>query len=209
MANIVYRKVKQPKLDCTNIPVQLSDETMKERIQKVLTKMSQENYDTLVIYADLEHGNNFEYLTGFLPRFEEALLVINKDSKNYMIMGNENLNKVSKSRIESLAVHAPYFSLPNQPMDNKVSFKEILESAELKEGKKTGIVGWKNFTSAFEDNAKLYDVPYYVVDTIISIVGKDNVDNATRLFIGEKGVRCTNNPHDIEPYEFGASLAGD
>ena len=70
MANIVYRKVKQPNLDCTNIPVQLSDETMKERIQKVLSKMEEEKYDTLVIYADLEHGNNFEYLTGFLPRFE-------------------------------------------------------------------------------------------------------------------------------------------
>ena len=209
MANIVYRKVKQPNLDCTNIPVQLSDETMKERIQKVLSKMEEEKYDTLVIYADLEHGNNFEYLTGFLPRFEEALLVINKDSKNYMIMGNENLNKVSKSRIESLAVHAPYFSLPNQPMDNKISFKEILQSAELKEGKKTGIVGWKNFTSQFEDNNKLYDVPYYVVDTIMNIVGKDNMDNATRLFIGEKGVRCTNNPNEIEHYEFGASLAGD
>ena len=35
--------------------------------------MQEENFDILVIYADLEHGSNFEYLCGFLPRFEEAL----------------------------------------------------------------------------------------------------------------------------------------
>lgn len=209
MANVVYRNVKAPECDCTGIPVILTDKTIKERIEKVYAAMKKENYETLVIYADLEHGNNFEYLTGFLPRFEEALLVLNSNHDNYMVMGNENLNKVSKSRIPATAVHAPYFSLPNQPMDNTVPLKDILMGTRIGYGKKTGIVGWKNFTSAFEDNKQLYDVPSYIVDLIKELVGKENVYNATYLFIGDKGVRCTNNVNEIEHYEFGAALAGD
>ena len=37
----------------------------------------------------------------------------------------------------------------------------------------------------------------------------ENVVNATNLFIGNKGVRCTNNVNELEHYEFGASLASD
>ena len=33
--------------------------------------------------------------------------------------------------------------------------------------------------------------------------------NATSLFIGENGARCTNNVNEIEHYEFGAALASD
>ena len=46
-------------------PIFLSDETMQYRYQKVLKRMQEENFDTLVIYADLEHGSNFEYAVRF------------------------------------------------------------------------------------------------------------------------------------------------
>lgn len=208
--NIVYKQVASPQPDCTNQPVMLSDETMQKRYEKVLQRMKEENIDTLVVYADLEHGSNFEYLTGFLPRFEEALLVIHDNGKNFMIMGNENLNKVEHSRIKATALHAPHFSLPNQPMDCEESFSSILQIAQISEGKKVGIAGWKNFTSRFEDNHTLFDVPYYIVEDIKKLVGKNGeVFNAAYLFIGNKGVRCINNVNEIEHYEFGASLASD
>ena len=205
---VKYENVKLPECDCTYGPVQLTDETMQERLNKVLDRMNRENFDSLVIYADLEHGNNFEYLTGFLPRFEEALLVLNSNGNHYMVLGNENLNKASKARIKNTSIHCPHFSLPNQPMDVKEGIKDILRRCEFKNGDNVGIVGWKNFTSKYEDNAQLFDVPYYVVDTIKELVGS-NVFNATRLFIGEDGARCTNNVNEIVHYEFGASLASD
>ena len=65
MANVVYRNVKAPECDCTGIPVILTDKTIEERIEKVYAAMKKENYETLVIYADLEHGNNFEYLGSY------------------------------------------------------------------------------------------------------------------------------------------------
>ena len=210
MKQIYYGKVKQPLPDCTKQPIILSDETMQYRYNKVINKMKQEHYDTLVIYADLEHGSNFEYLCGFLPRFEEAILVIHVDGRNYMIMGNENLNKVKHARIEAQAIHAPHFSLPNQPMDNEESFLEILKHSEISCGKKLGIVGWKNFTSKYDDNRKLFDVPNYIVQDLVTLAGGvEYVTNATYLFIGENGVRCTNNVNELEHYEFGASLASD
>lgn len=128
---IQYENVKLPECDCTNIPVQLTDETMKERLNKVLDRMNCENFDSLVIYADLEHGNNFEYLTGFLPRFEEALLILNTNGNHYMVLGNENLNKASKARIKATPIHCPYFSLPNQPMDVKKELRIFLVSVVL------------------------------------------------------------------------------
>lgn len=207
---IDYRIVKRPAPDCTGVPVPLTDGTMKERYDKVMNRMKKEGLDTLVVYADLEHGNNFEYLTGFLPRFEEALLVLNQNGGHYMIMGNENLNKVPSARIPATAIHAPYFSLPNQPMDCPDDIKAILTKAELLPGKHIGIAGWKNFTSRFEDNKQLFDAPYYLVEAIRDLAGPDgSVSNATALFIGENGARCINNVNEIEHYEFGASLASD
>ncbi|MBU5889464.1 M24 family metallopeptidase, partial [Vibrio cholerae O1] len=41
-----------------------------------------------------------------------------------------------------------------------------------------------------------------------SLCPKAKLENATRLFIGEKGVRTTNNANEFAHYEFGAALAG-
>lgn len=208
--NIVYKQVKKPALDCSNVPVLLSDETMQERYDKILSRMHAEKMDTLVVYADLEHGSNFEYLTGFLPRFEEALLVIHSDKRNFMIMGNENLNKVPSARLQAAALHAPYLSLPNQPMSGEKSFREILEEAQIREGSRIGIAGWKHFTSKQEDNTQFFDTPSFIVDTIKAIAGTGGkVWNAAHLFIGNKGARCINNVNEIEHYEYGAALASD
>ena len=74
----VLRDVPTPPPDA-GAPVPLTDETMAQRLQKVLARMGQRGLDALVIYCDLEHSGNFEYLTGFITRFEEALLVLRAD----------------------------------------------------------------------------------------------------------------------------------
>ena len=71
----------------------LTEDTITERINKTIERMKDEAIDLLVIYADKEHGGNFEYFTGFIPRFEEGLLVLDQSGKFTMILGNENLKK--------------------------------------------------------------------------------------------------------------------
>lgn len=198
-----------PKLEKNIYPVEISDETINKRKENVLEKMKMDNIDALIIYADLEHGGNFEYLCGFLPRFEEALLVLHQDGKAQMVLGNENLNKASKARIDVKSIHMPHFSLPNQPMNTTKTVSETLKECGLETYETVGIVGWKNFTSKLDENSKLFDIPGYIVDAFKKVYTNINFINGTYSFIGEDGVRTTNNANEFAHYEFGAALAGN
>lgn len=207
---IELKKVQQPLRDCSGIPVALSEATIEERKNKILHQMKQRGLDQLVIYGDVEHGSNFEYLVGYFTRFEEALLVIHHSGEMTLVLGNENLNKAAKARIEAKGVHVSLFSLPNQPNRTDKTSKQLLSEAGLEKGQRVGLVGWKLFTSTLENNKRMYDVPSYVVDTIKEILGNEAMlSNETELFIGENGVRTTNNANEIAHYEYGAALASD
>lgn len=206
---IELTKVKHLEQEEDIFPVLLTDETMEERKHKVLNRMEQEGFDSIIVWADMEHGSNFEYLCGFLPRFEEALLVLHKTGKAYMVLGNENLNKCTKARLKAKPIHMPYFSLPNQPMEPHKCISDILVQCELKNHSKIGIVGWKNFTSKVENNDDLFDLPVFVMDALRRNTPDSVFKNATYLFIGDNGVRTVNNANEFAHYEFGAALAGN
>lgn len=206
---IKLKEIEAPKPEEGLIPVMLSDETMQNRKACLLENMQKDGFDAVVVYADLEHGSNFEYLCGFLPRFEEALLILHANGKAFMVLGNENLNKAGKARIEAVPIHMPHFSLPNQPMQTEKSVAQILASCELEDAEKIGLIGWKNFTSHVEDNHLLFDLPYFLVEALKTVCGKAQFANAAYLLIGENGVRTTNNANEFAHYEYGAALAGN
>lgn len=206
---IKLEKIIAPKLDENVLPVQLTDQTMAARKDNLLKRMREDAYDAVVIYADLEHGGNFEYFTGFVPRFEEALLVVHQSGEAYLVLGNENLNKVPFARIEAKAVHLPHFSLPNQPMETTLSVPDILKQTKLDTAASIGLIGWKNFTSQQEDNAAFFDLPYFLVEGLKQAAPAANFKNAAYVMIGENGLRTTNNANEIAHYEFGAMVAGN
>lgn len=205
---IILDKINPPKNEDGLSPIELTDETIKKRKEAVLRKMSQDGFDSIIIYADLEHGSNFEYLVGFLPRFEEALLVLHSNGKAFLALGNENLNKAEKARIKAEVIHIPHFSLPNQPMDTDKNIAELLKMTRVDKAKKIGLVGWKLFTNKIENNQFMYDIPHYIVSALQGIVSA-KFTNATYMFIGENGVRTVNNANEFAHYEFGAALAGN
>ena len=197
--DIGYEKVKKPTYKFNPHPVDLTDATMAERCQKVLKKLEEEQLDLMAIYADREHGANFSYLTGFEPRFEEAMLVVHRDGTAFLLLGNESMKMEKYSRIKAKAIHTPYFSLPNQPMEGERDLKEVLEQAGVTSGKKVGVAGWKMFTSRTEDNTQLFDVPYFIVQKLKEAVGSEGkVSNRADLFISpEYGVRIRMNANEI------------
>lgn len=205
--NAEYKQVNAPLPEEGLKKVALTDETMKERYDKVLEKMNENSLSTLVIYEDLEHGSNFEYLTGFLTRFEEGLLILNDDGNVYYLLGNENLKLIDHARLKGELIHVPHFSLPNQPMEPEKPFDELLNNKLIKDDKGVGVVGWKLFTGKKDAVSKQFDVPHYIVKQLLSISGEDKVVNATDIFIGSEGVRTTNNANEVAHYEFGAALA--
>lgn len=202
--NIKLRKVEIPEEENLN-PVLISDETIKARINKIIDRMKLNNMDAIVIYADVEHGANFEYLTGFIPRFEEALLVLHITGDAYLLLGNEVLSMAKHSRIAAKAIHVSYFSLPDQPLNQTHDIMNGFKEAMIKENMNIGLVGWKGF---YNQSQGLYDIPHYIVDAL----SKKNVNlcNATGLFISPlNGARTINSINEIEHYEYGQCLASN
>lgn len=203
---IQFSSVPAPEPEIQLIPVPLNDQTMKQRYDKVLNEMRNQGFSSIVIYEDLEHGSNFEYLTGFLTRFEEALLILNDNGSVYYVLGNENLKLAKHARLKGEVIHCPQFSLPNQPMFEGKSMEKLINPDLFNTEKKVGLVGWKLFTGKTNTN-QLFDLPHYIVETIKKHVDDNKLENATSIFIGDSGVRTINNSNEIAHYEFGSSLA--
>lgn len=208
--NVILGPILPPEMEVA-VPVPLSTETMKKRRMKVLKGMEQQGFDTLVIYADLEHGGNFEYLTGFVPRFEEAILVLHKDGKAFLLLGNEMLKMSEHSCIPAAPIHVPYFSLPDQPMDHTEPLDSLFGKAGIQSGKRIGLVGWKGFSKKLPSRSKIFDIPYYIVEAIKKAVNHEtSMENATDIFIHSSfGARIQNNPNEIAHYEYGQVLASN
>jgi Xaa-Pro aminopeptidase len=206
---ITLAAIKQPEI-YLNVPsVVLNDPTIEERRRKILQGMTQQKLDSLVVYADKEHGGNFEYLTGFIPRFEEGLLVLHKSGEAVLVLGNENLKLAHFSRTPANVVHAPWFSLPNQPMDTPLSLNEVLQQAGLNGQQRVGIAGWKLFTGNNDNNTSLFDIPTFIFQALqAALTCECELLNATSLFISPRnGARIINNANEIAHYEYGANLA--
>lgn len=203
--------IPAPPRDCTCVPVPLTDATIRERVAKVLAGMHARALDQLVVYCDVEHGGNFQYLVGFFTRFEEALLVVDADGTFGLVLGNENLNKADKARIPiASVVHAPQFSLPDQPDAVRAPLGQLLVQAGVRTRTRVGVAGWKRLAVSAGFDEDSLDVPSFVTNALAQAVGETGeLVNATEIFIGQDGVRTTVNANELAHYEFGASLASD
>ena len=205
---IRLKHVSQPQSWTGLKSVTLSDATLAERKARVLERMRQQGVETLIAYADKEHGGNFEYLTGFIPRFEEALLVLHQDGEAVLVLGNENLKLAPHARLKNRVVPAPWFSLPNQPMDSTQSLPEVLQSAGITGAKRLGLAGWKLFTGVKDKTRQMFDIPSFIVDAIREAAPEAFLQNATGIFISPaEGARAINNANELAHYEYGANLA--
>lgn len=205
--NIRLQPVSPPKTDALLTPINLTNETLLHRKQNLMTAMREQHVDSVIIYADREHGDNFEYFTGFVPRFEEALLIVHQSGKAYVLLGNENMKMAAYSRIDVEAIHVPFFSLPNQPMKDDTRLEDYFQAADISTGKKVGVIGWKLFTSTSYQNQYLFDLPYYLIDTLKHL--EIELFNFSEVLISpEKGIRTINNANEIAHFEYGAALAG-
>ena len=97
-----------------------------ERIEELRARMAVRGYDALVVWADREHSAGMSFLTGFDPRFEEALLVIGRDGEPAVLVGNENWGTAGAAPLPMRRHMFQDFSLPSQPRDRSRPLNEIL-----------------------------------------------------------------------------------
>lgn len=168
--------------------------------------------DALVIYADREHAANLSWLTGFDPRFEEALLIIVPGTTPTLLAGPENLGRAAAAMIEVEARLYPPFGLMGQDRSKTPDLDEVMTNAGLASGQRIGVLGWKYFGP--DETAKpesWFETPSYIVDELRKIAGgTGRVLNANDILMHPShGLRATNEIEQIAQFEFGAVMASE
>ncbi len=172
----------------------------RDRIERLRARADEHGYDRLLVYADREHSANLAYLTGFDPRFEEALLVVGTSGDPAVLVGNECYGTAGAAPLAMRRHLFQDFSLPSQPRDRSRSLTEILAEEGLGAGRRIGVIGWKEFA----DRGRI-EVPAYLVDAVRAMVGTGTVENAGFLLTdAADGLRVINEVEQLAVFEHAA-----
>lgn len=194
-------KVELPDFGRPSSTPELPPELYAARLEGLRERMDERGYARLVVYADREHSANLAYLTGFDPRFEEALLVVAPTGDPAILVGNECYGTAGAAPLPMRRHRFQDFSLPNQPRDRSMPLRDILAEEGVVAGTRVGVVGWKRF-----DDPAMLDVPSYLADELRGIVGEGGlVENAVDLLIDAgDGLRVINEVDQLAAMEAAA-----
>jgi Xaa-Pro aminopeptidase len=172
-----------------------------DRLARLRERAAARDYDRVVVYADREHSANLAYLSGFDPRFEEAVLVIGGDDQPAILVGNECFGLAGAAPLAMRRHLFQDLSLPSQPRDRSRPLAEILGDEGIGSGSRVGIVGWKTYAEP-----GMSDAPAYLVDELRRLTGSGGaVENATDLLIGAAdGLRVVNEVEQLAVLEHSA-----
>jgi len=171
------------------------------RLERLREAMERRGYERLIVYADREHSANVAWLTGFDPRFEEAIVVVGPTEEPAILVGNECYGTAGAAPLPMRRVLYQDLSLPGQPRDRSRPVAEILAGEGIGPGRRVGAVGWK----AYADRATM-ETPAFLVDELRRSTGPGGlVENATDLLIDAgDGLRATNEVEQLAALEYAA-----
>ncbi len=107
--DIMYRPVELtdlalPEFGLPTVQPTIPADLYRERLSRLVARARAEGDDVFVVYGDREHFPNLTYLTGYDPRFEESLLVIDLqrfgEQKPLLLVGNEGIGYANVSPIK-------------------------------------------------------------------------------------------------------------
>lgn len=163
--------------------------------------------DALLVYADREHFANLSYLTGFDPRFEEALLILVPGRSAVLLVGNEGVAYAAVVPPEVEVIRYQSFSLVAQPRSDSKQLGDLLASAGLgkQAAARVGIAGWKYFGPDEGERAETWiEAPAYLVAEL-QVLGCEPA-NASGLFVRPgAGLRLVSDVDQIACFEFAAT----
>jgi len=185
---------------------ELPASTYAGRIERLRERAEARGYDRVLVYADREHSANIAHLTGFDPRFEEALLVLGPTGDPAILVGNECQGMAAAAPLAMRRHLFQDFSLPGQPRERSRPLADILAAEGVGPGRRVGVVGWKTYAS----RATL-DIPAYIVDELRGSTGPaGTVENATDLLIdAADGLRVVNEVEQLAALEYAACQTSD
>lgn len=176
------------------------------RLRDLRARARDAGLDSIVVYGDREHFANLSYLTGYDPRFEEALLVVQADGDQpTLLVGNEGAGYVDVSPIASELDVELYqsFSLLGQDRSESDPLGRILRSSGIESDVTVGVAGWKHFPE-FDEPAHVHEVPAYLVEELRNLAGgRHNVRNCNAMFMDSAGgMRAINEVDQLARFEY-------
>jgi Xaa-Pro aminopeptidase len=192
-------EIDLPEFGMPDLMPEIPAATYEARLERLRERLDARGIDRLVVYADREHSANLSYLTGFDPRFEEALLVVGPDGDPAILVGNECFGVAGAAPLPMRRHLFQDFSLPSQPRDRSRPLAELLGQEGIGPGRRIGVVGWKTYASP-----AMSDLPAYLVDELRALVGGgESVENATDLLIdAADGLRVVNEVDQLAAFEW-------
>jgi hypothetical protein len=174
--------------------------TYRARLDRLRERMDEHGYDRLVVYADREHSANLAYLTGFDPRFEEAVLVVGPSEDPAILVGNECFGMAGAAPLPMRRHLFQDLSLSGQPRDRSRPLAEILSDEGVGRTSRVGVVAWK----VYGDRSTI-EAPAFLVDELRRMTPAGVVENAGDLLIGAAdGLRAINEVEQLAAFEHAA-----
>ena len=212
MATVELKEVELPDFGSPTVEPVIHARVYKARIDAAIARARAMNYNALVIYADREHCANMAYLTGFDPRFEEALLILVQNRMPTIVIGNECWTYSDISPVTSRKVLFQHFSLMGQPRDKSDMLDKVFRAEGITKNSKVGIVGWKYYVDRrWTTPRQIIDAPAYIVDTLRAITGNAAlVENVADIFMNpDNGLRAISEVDQLAIFEYAATICSN
>jgi hypothetical protein len=178
-------------------------ESYAARLRTLRERARAHDHDFVVVYADREHSASLAWLTGFDPRFEEAVLVArtDDDGEPAILVGNECWGTAGAAPLPMRRHLYQDLSLQDQPRDRSRPLDAILADEGVGAGAMVGVIGWKPFA----DLSRL-EVPSYLADELRALAGPGGrVENANALLVDPaSGLRVRNDADQLAAFEHAA-----
>ena len=165
--------------------------------------------DWLGVYADREHLANMAFLTGFEPRFEEALLLLGKNHRRVLVVGNESQSYAPLARLPGMELAlCQTMSLMGQTRATHPNLLAVLTEIGLAKGDTIALAGWKYLgREEWTGVLPTFQAPAFIVDTLRMVTGDPAAltDATAVLMDPQDGLRSVVDVHQLAAIEWGAA----
>ena len=164
MPDVILRHVPLPDETATAEPPAIDAAEYERRCDETVARAGT---PWVAVYGDREHSANLLFLTGFDPRFEEALLLLGPGKRRVLLVGNEGVVHAVVAGLSLQTELFQGFSLMGQPRELTPRLDRVLADVGLQAGDQVGVVGWKYLTPReSEDPSRPSWVPAVIVMAI-------------------------------------------
>lgn len=190
MRNVRFERLELPQIEAPGDVPELEPAIFAARFARLEHARENAGLDAILIYADREHAANLMWLTGFSPRFEEALWMQVAGRTPTLLLGNENFGFAPGAvKLEArFGLYQP-FSLADQPRERVVKLETLLQDAGLAREMRVGLIGWKPMSEL--------DVPHWIVSAVQEVTGLEPTNEAHLLMDAGTGLRTVLEPQMI------------